>query len=102
MARIFEDSMEGNCPWCNEVISINGLIGINTNQCPKCANPVFIRAFKDIGIGEVFIDKQFGGKWAKFAEDKVVCVEDDSTYRIGKIVDTSAFTLDPDDHMYPY
>lgn len=40
--------------------------------------------------------------WVKFAEDEIVCVQDDSAYRIGEIVTTQEFTLDADDLMYPF
>lgn len=42
---MFDKSNIDICPWCEHEININGLIGINTNQCPDCGNPVFPRNF---------------------------------------------------------
>ena len=33
---------EVKCPHCGEVSHIGGLIGPNTNDCPKCGKPVII------------------------------------------------------------
>jgi len=85
------------CGYCGEEQDLTGLVGIHTNQCPACRNPMFKVRFAMLKEGVVFIDPGFGGKWCKYTSDKAVCVEDDSSYQTGE-----DFEFDPDDEVLPF
>ena len=102
---MFEDSIEDNCIWCGKIININGLVGISTNQCPRCGNPVFDTWFAELSIGQVFLSRPGeGSRWVKIADTydethkNAVCVDpDDSEFEIGEYSSFKTAEI-----VYPY
>lgn len=88
-----------HCKWCGEDADINGLIGLNTNQCPKCGKPIFEQTFGSLKIGDVFETNE-DGRFCKLDVGYAVCVENsygNGDYHIGESV-----TFETGEPVYPY
>jgi ribosomal protein S27AE len=53
MKHVVDDTV--TCRWCGEQTNIGSTIGQNTNQCPRCGNPVFVASFGDVETGARFV-----------------------------------------------
>ncbi len=73
------------CKHCKTHESLDGLIGINTNQCPKCGNPIMPTTFEALKNGTVFVAEECPAMWVKLSKTMAVSVDlDDSAYQVGE------------------
>ena len=90
---------EEHCKWCGEYVNIGGLIGVNTNQCPKCGKPIFVVVFGSLSSGTVF-ETDEEGRFCKLDAGTAVCVESGS-FTDGSGIGSSV-SFEADETVYPY
>lgn len=86
------------CKTCESHEDLTGLVGIHSNCCPKCGNPIMPITFGALKNGTVFVPDECPAMWVKLSNTMAVCVDrEDSVYQVGE---TQGFI--ENEVVYPY